>query len=137
MPPTESANPPSTPAIRAVVIDDDRVARSLVERLLTNKGVEVVSLERSFGAYEVVASQVPHLLIVDVVMPGLDVEAFVARVKSTPALHGVIILLLSGMTVQTLEALVRRTGAHGFLSKTRGAIHLNEVVSSWIKQLRG
>lgn len=123
--------------LRAVVIDDDRVARSLVERLLAAQRLEVVSLASSFGAYEVVASQLPHLLIVDVVMPGLDIEAFVARIKSTPALRNVIILLLSGMTVQTLEALVRRTGAHGFLSKTRGALHLNEVIGAWVKQLRG
>lgn len=87
----------ATSAQRSTVllVDDDRLIRLLVRRALEAVGCRVV--EADTGEAGLVAAQVerPALILLDFHLPDLDAPQIVRRLRASPALAAIPILLLS------------------------------------------
>lgn len=99
-----------------VLLVDDEVdfAATLAERL-TLRGMDVKTASRGEEAIELLRSDPPHLVVLDVMMPGLGGMEVLQRIKSQyPKIQ---VVLLTGMSaaVETEEA--RRLGAFDCLMK--------------------
>jgi len=73
--PGEGAGSPSAPKIRRgriLVVEDDEGTRRLLVKSLTREGYQVKALTTGEEALEVLHETRPHLILLDVVLPGID-----------------------------------------------------------------
>jgi PAS domain S-box-containing protein len=107
-----------TNPIKVLVIDDNIEFGIGVKMLLAKEGVEVFTSADGLEGLEMVKHLLPDIVLLDVVMPGMDGIEVCKRIRQTPELIGVYIVMLSGLKTQTdhmsegLEA-----GADGYLAR--------------------
>jgi NarL family two-component system response regulator LiaR len=101
---------------RAVVADDDALARRMVKDVLQRAGIAVVA-EAHDGreALEQVRYHRPDIVLLDVIMPHLDGIAATRRILAE--IPDQIVILLTHADDEQLGILGLRAGAAGYLSK--------------------
>jgi CheY-like chemotaxis protein len=57
---------------KVLIADDSRIARKSIARILMTNGIEVVEAENGFEALGQLENEKPHLIMLDLIMPGLD-----------------------------------------------------------------
>jgi len=89
---------------RILLAEDDAGVRAVAVRILTKAGYDVTAVENGDTACRAVAKEDFHLVILDVVMPGMACAEVVARLQATKP--GLRLLLASGYTAgaQILDA---------------------------------
>jgi CheY-like chemotaxis protein len=100
---------------RILVIDDDEDVRGLLGRILRDNGYAVETRADGEAGLEAVATWHPHLVILDVMMPGLDGWGVLAEMKRRGLTPPVI--LLSATADQGAFARGVREGAAAYVSK--------------------
>lgn len=105
--------------MKALVIDDSRTMRSIVGRIVTDLGFEVVEAADGQAALDRLAESdpLPELALVDWNMPVMDGLAFVQQVRSRPDWRDITLVMVTtesehGQVVRALAA-----GAHDYVIK--------------------
>jgi len=132
-PPSSAMGPaPTAPADAApakrrsvvLVVEDDEVLHTLVAAMLESEPVDLVFETDGAAAFDRVSAVGPDLVLMDVMLPGGDGVALTERIKSTPDLAAIPVVMLSGEA--RLDTLVRsmEAGAADFIVKpfTREAL---------------
>jgi YesN/AraC family two-component response regulator len=106
--------------IKVLVVDDEHYMRKGVRTLLMSIGVRTVyEAADGLSALELIRTTSPHVVIVDMQMPGLDGRGFVRMVRSPETFPypdvPIIMLTGHGERSQVLEAM--QCGIHEFLLK--------------------
>jgi CheY-like chemotaxis protein len=104
---------------RILVVDDDPKVSHLITVILRRcGGYEVVEENRSYMALAVAAELRPHLILLDVDMPGKAGGELAAEVSAHPQLATVPVLFVTSLLAsrEAGRACVKR-GEHYFLSK--------------------
>src|ERR1043165_2020724 len=78
---------------KILVIEDDDVARELMRMALEARGHEVTVADNGVSGYDTALFLHPDLIITDIRMPGADGVHVVRRVRDTPSLQNVPILV--------------------------------------------
>ena len=86
---------------RILVIEDDDVARELMRMALESRGHEVSVAENGVQGYDMALFVRPDLIVTDIQMPGADGVHVVRRVRDTPALQDVPILVTTAFGTGT------------------------------------
>lgn len=100
---------------RILVIDDDAKITSFLRRGLALEGYEVTVANSGAEALRIVAEQVPDLLILDIMMPGMDGLEVCRRVRA--AGEDVPILMLTAKDTVADRVAGLDTGADDYLVK--------------------
>jgi len=107
-----------------LVVEDDEVLHTLVAAMLESEPVDLVFEADGAAAFDRVNAVGPDLVLMDVMLPGGDGVALTERIKSTPDLAAIPVVMLSGEA--RLDTLVRsmEAGAADFIVKpfTREAL---------------
>src|SRR5688572_9190729 len=99
---------------RILIVDDDSRISSLMRIVLTRVGYEVREENRSFAALATAQEFRPHLVLLDVDMPGKDGGMVAAELAADPIVGGTPFIFVTSL-VKSHEAGVR--GTTRFLSK--------------------
>ena len=83
------------PAMRILVADDDPIVRSVIWRLATQSGHDVVEAEDGASAMHLIGETDPDLLITDMRMPELDGFDLVAAIRGSSMHHALPIVCLA------------------------------------------
>lgn len=102
---------------RILVIDDEKPVRDVLGRFLGTLGYSVDYAEDGLSGLEKTRAFSPHLIIVDVFMPGMDGLAFCSVLKSETALKDIPVLFLTGEGRMGVADDAFRDGANAFLTK--------------------
>jgi two-component system alkaline phosphatase synthesis response regulator PhoP len=102
---------------RILVVDDDPDIRRLLEIILVDEGHNVVSAEDGEKALEVLASEPPELLVLDVMMPRKDGFMVLKEMRSTPARDTTKVLILTARTAEVDWVRGYKLGADQYLTK--------------------
>jgi CheY-like chemotaxis protein len=78
---------------KILVIEDDDVSRELMRMALESRGHEVTVAENGVNGYDTALFLTPDLIVTDIRMPGADGVHVVRRVRDTPSLQSVPILV--------------------------------------------
>jgi PAS domain S-box-containing protein len=82
--------------VRVLVVDDNRDAAQSLGMLLQMLGHEVDTVTDGANALEVAASRRPHIVILDIGMPGMDGYEVVRRLRLQPTMRTTTIVALTG-----------------------------------------
>jgi two-component system chemotaxis response regulator CheY len=103
---------------RAIVVDDSRATRSLLRRLLTSMGFEVIEAGNGSEALEVLAAAEPvQLALVDWNMPVMDGLEFVKALRTHREYADMVVMMVSAESDQTKMARALMMGADEFVIK--------------------
>jgi len=67
---------------RVLIVDDDAMAREILKRILEHAGYEVMTAGSGPEALRKLADGIPHLVLVDLMMPDMDGFELCRRIKS-------------------------------------------------------
>jgi CheY-like chemotaxis protein len=81
---------------KILVIEDDEVARELMRMALERRGYDVMVAEDGLQGYEQAVKMRPHLIVTDIKMPAADGVHLVRRVRDTPELAEIPIVVTTG-----------------------------------------
>lgn len=79
-----------------LVVEDDDDTRELMRMVLERRGYLAITAEDGIRGYEQAISALPDLIITDISMPGADGVHLVRRVRDTPSIADVPILVTTG-----------------------------------------
>jgi len=69
-------------------VDDDEDTREIIERGLARRGAEVVAVPSAPAGLLRFAEQRFHVLLVDIMMPGMDGYEFMRKIRALPPEEG-------------------------------------------------
>jgi CheY-like chemotaxis protein len=122
------------PAGRVAVIDDDADTLATASSLLERSGFEVVTFVGSFNRLAFVAAQQPDLVLMDVNMPLVPGDDLCRMMKDDHDLRDIPVVYFSSNDERTLRAMVRETGAAGYIAKSDMAADLAVKVARFLPQ---
>ena len=104
-------------AKKIIIADDEVFMLRLLEMTLTKGGYEVTSCRDGNEALAAAFAAPPHLIVLDVMMPGLDGLGALRQLKENPATQNIPVIVLSakGHALTRVEA--ERAGALLFFAK--------------------
>jgi diguanylate cyclase (GGDEF)-like protein len=102
---------------RALVVDDDATLRLLVSEVLAEQGFVVRQAEDGARALDLLAGEMPDLIVLDLMMPRVDGYQVCAALRRMPRGETVPVLVLTGLDDD--EAITRafEAGATDFATK--------------------
>jgi len=100
---------------RVLVVDDDRTVSDVVCRYLEHAGYEVDHVGDGLAALEAVRVRRPHLVVLDLMLPGLDGLQVCRRLRERP--DGVPVIMLTARGDEADRVLGLQLGADDYLGK--------------------
>ena len=119
----------------ALVVDNDRFFRELLQEILSDLGYAVTAAADGLEALEAVMHSPPDIIFLDLVMPKVGGDRVCQYLKSDPATSAIPIVILSA-TVAEDQAKVMAMGADAYIAKGR-AEELRAHVDAVLKRLAG
>jgi CheY-like chemotaxis protein len=130
--PVARASWPSSDASTVVLVDDDLDTREQLAELLEDQGYRVLAAHDGADALEkLMQGTPPHLIILDLNMPGLNGPDFAHRLLLNPTFGRVPVLVVSGSVTGRQQAAL--LGADAFLEKPLRSDVLLEHVSHLVE----
>jgi CheY-like chemotaxis protein len=111
-------------ARKILLADDSVTAQNMGRRILTDAGYEVVTVNNGSAAMKKVAEIKPDLIVLDVYMPGYGGLEICQRVRETPELSRIPILLTVGKLEPFKADDAKRVRADAFVIKPFDASEL-------------
>jgi two-component system CheB/CheR fusion protein len=132
--PVNGASDSLAPALRVLVVDDDRDSGDSLALLLRLQGHEVDVVYDGATALASMAANPPALALIDIGMPSMDGYEVARRVRQTPFKH-VILVALTGWGQEKDRRLSAEAGFDHHLVKPASRESLNSLFAS-IQSLR-
>ena len=103
---------------RILIVDDQKVPRYAVAKILEEAGYEVTAAESGEEGLSIARADMPDVIVLDVYMPGMDGFGVVEQLKADPATAPTPVIFLTAEP-PTDDLIVRglELGAYDFLSK--------------------
>lgn len=115
----------------ALVVDDSRVARMTLSKLVISHDFEIVELASGEEALAYLQSDkaMPDIVFMDVMMGGMDGLAATQKIKQDAALQSLPVVICTGNDTEADKDKALATGAIAVLSKPPAADALAEILS--------
>ena len=98
-------------------IEDSPDNRLLVRRILEAEGFLFLEARDARGALELIATQTPDLILMDINMPDIDGYTLTARLRSMPHMQDVPILALTANVMKGDRERSLEAGCDGYIQK--------------------
>jgi CheY-like chemotaxis protein len=102
---------------RALVIDDDEIARELLASILRDGGYEAFELASPIGATRTISREKIEIVVLDIMMPGLSGDKLARMLRANPRLSRLGIVLVSSCKLEELEELAASVRADAVVLK--------------------
>ena len=104
---------------RVLIVDDDQNINTLVKRFLAKRLPDLTALQ-AFDGYEagkLISSSRPGVILLDISLPGIDGHRLCRRIKEDPTLGAPVIIAITGLAEEEVEAMILQEGADAFFKK--------------------
>ena len=118
-----------------LVADDEPAITDLIAQALGANGFDVITAHDGARALELVRSERPDIVMLDVMMPGVDGREVTRRIKADPSLRGIPVVLFS--SIDEAQVGWRKAGADAFIQKVFDVFDLPELLRSLLAARSG
>ncbi len=120
---------------KILVVDDEPHVRQLVKRLLSNE-YTVLEAENGVEALEMVRSQKPDLVLMDIMMPKLDGLSACSEIKHDLSIRHIPVIMLTAITHDLNRRLSEKViGANGYITKPFDVIDLLPKIKELLEKV--
>lgn len=102
-------------ATTILVIDDEALIGDFIAEVLEEEGYRVSTVVSGAQALALLATLQPHLIVMDMFMPGMNALELMDQLRAQPQWRAVPVLLMSASA--SVDALVQQHSFAGFLVK--------------------
>ncbi len=109
-----------------LIIEDDEAARALLKAILKkNFACVVIEAENGETALNILKSETPSIILLDITMPIMDGNEMLSLLKSNPLLRNIPVVVITAMNDKEMVASLLEKGICDYLLKP---IEVNETV---------
>lgn len=120
----------------ALIADDDPDILMLISLTLERDGYDVVTAKNGFDALESALDRVPHLIVLDLMMPGIDGGEVARRLRAEEATKDVPILIVTAFAEESQAADALAAGADAYMKKPFSPKELLSKTASLVLERR-
>ena len=102
---------------RVVVVDDDKEIREIVTFVLSRNGFDVAVASNGQQLQDVLATTMPDLIILDVMMPGIDGYQIFASLRENAATRQIPVIIMTAHVENIYERISLDLGAAEHITK--------------------
>ena len=118
---------------KILIIDDDKIVQLMLKAVLSSHGFDVVSTFTGEEGLVMAKSEMPDMIILDVIMPGIKGRAVCQKIKADPQTKAIPVLFLTAKDSEDDVAAELELGAVGHITKPINSMSLVRK----IKQILG
>jgi len=116
-----------------IVVDDDKEVREIVTFALNCNGFEVAAASNGQQLHHLLASQVPDLIILDVMMPGQNGYQLFHFLRNNPNTQQIPIIIMTAHAENIYERISADLGAAKHVTKPFHPLDLVEKVRALLQ----
>ncbi len=118
---------------KVLVVDDHRTVAMLMEAVLKLRGFQVLYAESGAAGLELAQSEMPTLIFLDIMMPGMDGFKVCELLKQNPATKNIPVVFLSARGESVAIDRGKEVGGEGFIKKPFKTLEILGVLNRFIK----
>lgn len=109
---------------KVLIIDDDNFNIAILGDMLASSGYEVITALKGEDGLRLALQEVPDVVLLDVVLPGIDGFAVCRKLKSLDATRHVPVIMMTGLSGKDSKHKGLEAGAVEFLNKPVDMVEL-------------
>lgn len=119
---------------RVYCVEDDESIRELIVYALTSSGYEAEGFESGAEFFSKVYNSIPNLILLDIMLPGEDGLEILKKLKSSPTLKDIPIIMVTAKTSEFDKVKGLDMGADDYISKPFGVMELISRVKALLRR---
>ncbi len=104
-------------AKKILIVEDDKFLRELIAQKLIQEGYEISEAIDGEQGIKNVEEEKPDLVLLDLILPGIDGFEVLAKMKTSPALSEIPVIILSNLGQKNDIEKGLKMGANDYLIK--------------------
>ena len=117
---------------RILYVEDNPSNALLVRRILAAEGHEMLEAADGEIGWNVAVSERPDFIFMDLLIPGIDGFELTRKIKSTPELSHIPIVVLTAYGNPELKSKAEEVGCDGFLHKPASIPDIQAVLRQFL-----
>src|SRR6266487_2858967 len=113
---------------RILIVDDEPFMLRLIQHYLEQAGYELIKARNGREALEIVAREIPRLVVMDAMMPNMDGLTALRQLKQEPATRAIPVIMLTANPHKYSREEAESSGAAIFLTKPFSPTQLLEEI---------
>jgi DNA-binding response OmpR family regulator len=102
---------------KVLIVDDEKPTVELLQRFFTIKGFEALGALRGEDGLLLIRVEKPEVVVLDLMMPDMDGYEVLRRIRSTPELQAIPVLMLTANATLDGPDKAKAAGADGYMTK--------------------
>lgn len=126
---TESDTQTSKPSLagkKIMWIEDDKFLSDIISRKLSHEQCVLIHASDGEGAVSMVETEMPDVILLDILLPGIDGFEVLSRLKANPKIKNIPVIMLSNLGQKGDVDKGQSLGATCFLVKA--TVTLDEII---------
>jgi two-component system sensor kinase FixL len=116
---------------RILLVDDDPTNLQILHQVLGGRGYKLIIAKSGEDALKIAERMKPHLVLLDIMMPGIDGYETCKRLKENPETSNAAIIFLSAMDNPEDKKKGLEMGAIDFIQKPFQSDHVIATVETY------
>ena len=121
---------------RILLVDDDPANLQILHQVLGGRGYKLIIAKSGEDALKIAERMKPHLILLDIMMPGIDGYETCKRLKENPETSNAAIIFLSAMDNPEDKKKGLEIGAIDFIQKPFQSDHVIATVQTYFTALK-
>lgn len=102
---------------KILLVEDNKVNRRLAEFLLRSQGYKVLQATTAQEAFELLKTERPDLIVMDIQLPGMDGLEATRKLKEDPATRDIPVLAVTSYAMKGDREKALAAGCAGYITK--------------------
>ena len=102
---------------KVLIVEDNPANMTLAVFLLQSAGHTVLTASDAEAGLTMARDQQPHLILMDIQLPGMDGLEAIAQLKRDPATRAIPVIALTALAMKGDEERIRAAGCEGYIAK--------------------
>ncbi len=102
---------------KILLIEDSAVNRDLIEFLLSSQGYQVLEAGTAQEAFEILKTERPDLILMDIQLPGMDGLEATKKLKGDPATQDIPVVAVTSYAMKGDRKQALAAGCVGYVTK--------------------